>query len=241
MNQSKLRRQITWQAAKLLFESRESDYYRARIRAARSICKGWVKPKDLPSDAEIRHQMNLMIQMQNSASGNLDNTEIVSDSIRAEEQTNPFTVFRSLLAPLENVKQNPRYHPEGDALYHSLQVFDLACDRFPYDEEFLLAALLHDVGKGIDSYEHVDAGLHALDGLITERTEWLIRHHMDAHKLFDRTIGLRARRRLEANPNFDDLVALGECDRAGRKQGVETTALDDALDYIRGLESRFDV
>ena len=27
--------------------------------------------------------------------------------------------------PLESVKQNPKYHPEGDALYHSLQVFEL--------------------------------------------------------------------------------------------------------------------
>ena len=62
---------------------------------------------------------------------------------------------------------------------------------------------------------------------------------MDAHQLHDRTIGVRARRRLEANPNYDDLVMLGECDRAGRQRGVETTELEDALDYIRGLESRF--
>ena len=63
------------------------------------------------------------------------------------------------LLPLENVKESPKYHPEGDALYHSLQVFDLACDALPYDEEFLLAALLHDVGKGIDRSDHVLAGL----------------------------------------------------------------------------------
>ena len=68
----------------------------------------------------------------------------------AGELIDRFQVFYSLLLPLENVKQNPTYHPEGDALYHSLQVYDLACDQLPYDEEFLLAALLHDVGKGID-------------------------------------------------------------------------------------------
>ena len=44
---------------------------------------------------------------------------------------------------------HPTIHPKGDALYHSLQVYDLACDEMPYDEEFLLAALLHDVGKGL--------------------------------------------------------------------------------------------
>jgi len=41
-------------------------------------------------------------------------------------------------------------------------VFDLARDQLPYDEEFLLAALLHDVGKGIDPHDHVAAGLEAL-------------------------------------------------------------------------------
>ena len=63
------------------------------------------------------------------------------------------------------VKGSPEYHPEGDVLYHSLQVFELARDRRPYDEEFLLAALLHDVGKGLDRADHVEAGLEALDGL----------------------------------------------------------------------------
>src|SRR5947209_14586658 len=60
----------------------------------------------------------------------------------AEEAADPYPVFRRLLLPLENVRGSPRWHPEGDALYHSLQVFELARDRRPYDEEFLLAAIL---------------------------------------------------------------------------------------------------
>ena len=79
------------------------------------------------------------------------------------------------------MKEPLKYHPEGDALYHSLQVFDLARDELAYDEEFLAAALLHDVGKAIDPADHVAAGLEALDGFITERTAWLIEHHMLAH------------------------------------------------------------
>ena len=75
-----------------------------------------------------------------------------------EETVDPYQLFRLMLLPLERVKQNPKYHPEGDVLYHSLQVFELAKEVRPYDEEFLLAALLHDIGKGIDPYDHVAAG-----------------------------------------------------------------------------------
>src|SRR5262249_18259937 len=73
------------------------------------------------------------------------------------EEVDPYQMFRPLLLPLEGIKQSPKYHPEGDVLYHSLQVFELAKESRPYDEEFLLAALLHDVGKGIDPYDHVTA------------------------------------------------------------------------------------
>ena len=135
--------------------------------------------------------------------------------LEAESKVDRFQIYRMLLLPLERVKQSPKYHPEGDALYHSLQVFDLACDAQPYDEEFLLAALLHDVGKGIDPQDHVAAALEALGGIITPRTAWLIEHHMEAHALRDGTIGIRARHRLEADENYDDLVLLGECDRSG--------------------------
>ncbi|HEV3418477.1 MAG TPA: HD domain-containing protein, partial [Pirellulales bacterium] len=137
--------------------------------------------------------------------------------------------------PLERVKQNPLHHPEGDMLYHSLQVFDLARDAQPYDEEFLLAALLHDVGKAIDPREHVAAALEALEGTITPRTAWLIEHHMEAHALVDGTLGARSRRRLQENESFEDLVLLGQCDRRGRQKAVEAPELEEALDYLREL------
>ncbi len=148
-------------------------------------------------------------------------------------------VFQSLLVPLENVKQNPKYHPEGDALFHSLQVYSLAKDAMPYDEEFLLAALLHDVGKAIDPQDHVTAGLEALDGFITDRTAWLIAHHMEAHQIHDRTIGVRRHRRLAAHPSFDELRILGDCDRAGRVPGADVESLEEALDYIEQIEDMF--
>ncbi len=151
-----------------------------------------------------------------------------------------FAVFLALLIPLENVQQSLRYHPEGDALFHSMQVYALAKDVAPYDEDFLLAALLHDVGKAIDPDDHVGAGLEALDGFISERTAWLIAHHMEAHKIHDRTIGARRRKRLAAHPDFDDLCTLGECDRGGRVPGAQVETPEEALDYIEQLSEMFD-
>jgi hypothetical protein len=151
------------------------------------------------------------------------------------EHVDPFALFAILLAPLEAVKQNPVHHPEGDALYHSLQVFERAKEARPWDEEFLLAALLHDVGKAIDPADHVGAALEALEGSITPRTRFLIEHHMDALAYRAGTLGERAARRLERHEDFDDLMLLRDCDDAGRVRGAEVGTIAAALDYIRSL------
>jgi hypothetical protein len=362
MKQSKLRRQICYEAARAMYYRQESEYYRAKQKAAKRICKGWVKPADLPSNAEIRDEIQALARLHEGESRN-DNLlqmrlvalrtmrllarfkpkligstltghvrrgsdidiHLFSDSLEAitsalddqmlfydverkrvrkdgeeriythihlrdtfpveltvyeacwtghvfkssitgkpierasiaqleqfltdqypelaveeslaelEELPDRFQLYAALMLPLENVKQHPKYHPEGDVLYHSLQVFDLALDQLPYDEEFLLAALLHDVGKGIDPTDHVTAGLAALEGFISPRTAWLIEHHMDVHLILDGSIGARAHRRLRENESYEDLLLLGECDRDGRVPGVQTTELEEAIEIIRDL------
>jgi predicted nucleotidyltransferase len=154
---------------------------------------------------------------------------------RAADHVEVWEMFKLLLNPLERVKQNPKYHPEGDALYHSLQVFDLARWVRGYDEEFLLAALLHDVGKGIDPQDHVAAGLEALEGLISDRTAWLIEHHMEAHEYRARTLSAGMRKRLQASEWLEDLLLLSELDQTGRKGGVDVPTVDEAVDFIRAL------
>ena len=149
-----------------------------------------------------------------------------------------FRLYEMLLAPLEQVREDPKLHPEGDALYHSLQVFELAREELPYDEEFLLAALLHDVGKAIDRKEHIPAALAALEGAITERTAWFIEHHAEALALGQGRLGVRCHRRLAASPDFDELLRLAACDRNGRVKGVRVPDLHDALAYLRDLARR---
>jgi len=161
--------------------------------------------------------------------------DLDADVERLDDHADRFELYRMLLEPLAEVKQHPTYHPEGDALYHSLQVFQLATYHAGYDEEFVLAALLHDVGKAIDPADHVTAGLQALEGAITERTEFLIAHHMDAHEIRAGTLGHRAKQRLQASPDFDDLMMLEQLDIAGRKRGVQVCSVGEATAFIRQL------
>jgi len=217
----------------MLYTHEESEFYRARLKAARRVCQGWVRPEDLPTNQEIRAEIASFARLREGATSAFDGEHDLP--LAPARPLDRFSVYRMLLAPLETVRQDPRRHPEGDALYHSLQVFSLAREALPYDEEFQLAALLHDVGKAIDPRDHVAAALDALDGTITPRTAWLIERHPQAQALRDGTLGIRARRRLEASEDFEDLLLLADCDRAGRRVGANVPDLDDALAHVRQL------
>ena len=214
-----LRSRIASEAARLMHSRRESDYLQAKRTAARRVCGGWARSSDLPTDLEIREELQRYVSVEEPGA-----------------PPDRFEAFRTLLEPLELIQQRRVTHPEGDVLYHSLQVFELVRQKKPYDEDLLLAALLHDVGKGIDPADHVTAGLAVLDGLISDRTAWLIEHHLDARARREGNLGARAARRLRKNENYDDLDFLCECDRAGRVSGAEVFELEAALGYLKSLE-----
>ena len=277
MTDEKLRRGIVVEAARLMYSRSESEYFRAKLKAARRLCRGWVKPSELPSNAEIRDEIQRMANifegtsrfdrlremriealrfmrmfahcrpkligstltghvrsgsdidihvfaagvdavtssldaegldydverkrvrklgedrlfthihisgrfaveitlyppdkssfvftssitgkaMERASISELEallkaeypGTDLEGELAAAEADVDRFHVYRSLLVPLETVMQDQYFHPEGDVLYHLLQCYVLAKDELPYDEEFQLAALLHDVGKGLD-------------------------------------------------------------------------------------------
>src|SRR5262245_2705804 len=251
----RLRRQIAVEAARRLLDAAgplepgstgwldrtsEGDLYVAKRKAA-AVLGHRVRPGDLPSDDEVRGEMVTLWRSRLSQTEPRDEPAMPEPkegetvALLAME-LDRFAVYRMRLSPLESVKQNPKIHPEGDALYHSLQVFRLAREARPYDEEFLLAALLHDVGKAIDLQDHARAGVEALRGSVTERTLWLIEHHMDLIYARNRTLSARQRRELEASEYLDDLRLLREIDDAGRVPGVAVETLDEVLVYLQELE-----
>src|SRR6202030_728840 len=57
MADAKLRQAIALEAARLMYERVESEYFTAKRKAAKRLCRKGVKPEDLPSNAEIRDQI----------------------------------------------------------------------------------------------------------------------------------------------------------------------------------------
>lgn len=226
MELDQLRRQICFEAARLMSARQEANYTRAKWRAARAMTRSYIPPEALPTDFEIRQSLQQLV----AADG-----EIKADADPNAENRR-YHYFLSLLLPLDRVQQDRVFHPEGDVLYHSLQVFELAREKFPWDEELLLAALLHDVGKGIDPLDHVNAGLLVLQDYISDRTRWLIENHGLAQRVRNGTAGVRAKRRLSNSEDNEALEALAECDREGRLPGRIVCSADEAIEYIRQLE-----
>lgn len=163
---------------------------------------------------------------------NLDHEELGLDS-----NADRFETCRTLLAQLEEVRQDPITHPEGDALFHSLQVFELALAERPFDEEFLTAALLHDVGKATLDPDHVAASLELLEGLVTRRTRWLIGEHHAARAYLSGELSPEDRTRLERSPDFGDVLLLAELDARGRVPGAAVRTLDEALELLRAMDA----
>ena len=59
----KLRQAIALEAARLMYERVETEYFTAKRKAAKRLCRGSVKPDDLPSNAEIRDQIQLFARL----------------------------------------------------------------------------------------------------------------------------------------------------------------------------------
>ncbi len=230
IDQSRLRREICFAAAQLLSSRRETNFTHAKWRAARSITRCYIRVDNLPTDMEIR----VVLQQIMAAGGH----SVVLDSTSAGSRHEQFLL--SLLLPLDRVQQPRDSHPEGDVLYHSLQVFELAREHRDWDEDFLMAALFHDIGKGIDPFDHVGAALRVLKGHITERTHWLIENHTLAHRIADGTIGARAWRRLSQSEDGETLKLLASCDREGRVPGRIVCTPQEALAFIYALSEEND-
>src|SRR5580704_2318060 len=63
MSDAKLRQAIALEAARLMYERVETEYFTAKRKAAKRLCRRGVKPEDLPSNAEIRDQIQVFARI----------------------------------------------------------------------------------------------------------------------------------------------------------------------------------
>lgn len=63
-----------------------------------------------------------------------------------------------------------------DRLTHSLQSASLA-HRDGMDEEYVVCALLHDIGDTLCSLNHADVGAAILKPFVSEENHWMMEHH----------------------------------------------------------------
>jgi len=132
----------------------------------------------------------------------------------------------NILESCRRVKQDVKHHPEGDVFTHSVQALMLAM-RETTDIDLIFAAMLHDVGKKVESHGHEKFSVEILQGLISDKTAWLIENHMrfwtfvlgDMKKLSKVTL-------LTENPWFSDLALLCRWDKMARNP-------NSVIDYDR--------
>ncbi len=63
-----------------------------------------------------------------------------------------------------------------DRLQHSLQTAELAAEAGE-DEQYVVCALLHDIGDTLGSVNHADVAAVILQPFVSEENHWMIKHH----------------------------------------------------------------
>lgn len=139
----------------------------------------------------------------------------------------------SVLTDLDGIEQDPRYHPEIDALYHSLQVFQQA--KKETEQPILLAAaLFHDIGKSVEMHDHAMIGAQMLNNILCEPIIWLIAHHLDLLLHPKRT-----RNKLKNTPQLKMLEMLRRWDLQGRETQVHVLSIPQAIKIITRTDEIF--
>lgn len=127
-----------------------------------------------------------------------------------------------------------------DRLEHSLQSATRAY-RDGRDDEYVVCALLHDIGDTLAPYNHADIAADLLKPFVSERNQWMIRHHaiFQGYYFWD-MIGWdgAARERFRANPHFDHTAEFcAEYDENAFDPAYQSMPLEAFAPMVRKLVS----
>jgi len=128
------------------------------------------------------------------------------------------------LDDLIGVKQERKYHPEGDVFTHTLLALDALKER---DLVLKLAILCHDMGKAVCTKEvegrirsigHEEAGVEIAERFLRRLTDdkKLVRWHFAPSAFYEQNSKSKAIRRLALKVDIKSLVKVAEADFKGR-------------------------
>ncbi|MFA6534902.1 MAG: HD domain-containing protein [Candidatus Babeliales bacterium] len=170
------------------------------------------------------------------------------------------------LSILVNVRQNPKYHPEGDVFEHTMQVLDAAAIIEFYDEQnkdfeqylIMLAALCHDLGKASKTDKDLHCKGHEFESvkiaarflkrltsnkLLIKTVKKLVKFHCMPLQLIGQKSTLKAYKKLAIKlapeTNLRQLALLWLADNRGRnKNFMEPHKFfgDEFLKFIKKAE-----
>ena len=159
---------------------------------------------------------------------------------------------------LNNIEQNPKYHPEGSVLKHVFLVVDLASKykKYSNDEKvFMWAALLHDIGKltttrvrknRITSYNHDIEGEEIAMDILNELTDddfkqkvsKLGRWHMQP-LFYDKNLPFFQPQDMINDVEYKEVALLSLCDRLGRGN-LDEDRIKDEKERIENFKAYFE-
>ena len=156
-----------------------------------------------------------------------------------------------ILAQLETVEQEKKYHPEGNVWNHVMLVTDKAAELREYSndpESLMMAALLHDTGKKIAtrknksgrliSYDHDKIGAKIVNEILNcydinnkknKKIINLVKYHMH-HLYIIKNLPFASTTEMINSVNMRNMILLFISDRLGRGQNTKEKILQELFD-----------
>ncbi len=116
---------------------------------------------------------------------------------------------------------------------HSLQTATM-CHQAGKDEEYIVCALLHDIGDTLGCYNHADVAAALLKPFVSDENHWIIEHHaIFQGQYFFHHLGLdpKLREQFRGHPHFEACAEFCSFDQA---------AFDPGFDFHAGRSIRAD-
>ncbi len=122
-----------------------------------------------------------------------------------------------------------------DRLEHSLQTATRAAHAGK-DDEYVVCALLHDMGDILGCYNHADIAAAVLEPFVSEENHWIVKHHgIFQGYYFFHHLGLdrNLREQYRDNPYFEPCAEFCRFDQAAFDPDFTSAPLEDFVPLVR--------